>query len=77
MTDYAKLATFGFRFFAVAALLHSIPGIVSIIGLRRMEVGALHIMVWPLVAAFLYPAIATIVFINARPLGEMVARDLE
>jgi hypothetical protein len=77
MTHYAKMATFGFRFLAVAALLHSIPGLVAIMSIGGMANAGLHMPMWPLASVLLYPIVAVIVFVFARPLGELVARGLE
>jgi hypothetical protein len=77
MTHYAKLATFGFRFLAVAALLHSIPGFFALMSMRGMADAGLHMPMWPFVSVFLYPLVAVMVFVFARQLGELVARGLE
>lgn len=77
MTHYARLAALSFRFLAVVALLYTLPGLIMGFGVTRMMNGPQETPVWAVAGAFLYPIIALILFLVARPLGNLVARGLE
>jgi hypothetical protein len=77
MTHYARLAALSFRFLAVVALLYTLPGLFMGFGMTRMMNVPQGMPVWAVAGAFLYPIMAVILFLVARPLGNLVARGLE
>lgn len=77
MTHYARLAALSFRFLAVVALLYTLPGLFMGFGMTRMMNGPQEMPVWAVAGAFFYPIMAVILFLVARPLGNLVARGLE
>jgi hypothetical protein len=77
MTHYARLAALSFRFLAVVALLYTLPALFMGFGMTRMMNGPQGVPVWAVAGAFLYPIMAVLLFLVARPLGNLVARGLE
>ncbi len=77
MSHYAKLAALGFRWVAVAGLLYSLPGMVMMLRVTTMPGIEQKMQLWTLVSVFLFPVVAVILFLIARPLGTFVAQGLE
>ena len=77
MTHYAKLATIGFRFIAVAGLIYTLPGLLMIARITRMGAMGGDMPMLAFAGVFIHPILAGLVFYFARPLGEFVAQGLE
>lgn len=77
MSHYAKLAALAFRFLGIGILFYSLPMLLMMpVAFRSMPPMGRDM---PLLAfaGFLFPILAVIVILAARPLGELVARGIE
>jgi hypothetical protein len=77
MSHYARLAAIGIRFLAIAALLYWAPTLLMGLSVTRMNGVSEGMPSWALAWTLLYPILAVILFLVARPLGNLVARGLE
>ena len=77
MSHYAKLAALGFRFVALAALLYSLPGLAMAARVAHEPGMDGQMQLLAIVMILLFPVIAIVLFLAARPLGAFTARGIE
>jgi len=77
MSHYAKLAALGFRFIAMAGLLYSLPSVVMMARFVREPGMNGGMQLWAIAAMLIFPILAVVLYLVARPLGVFIAKGIE
>jgi hypothetical protein len=77
MSHYAKLAALVYRFVAVAGLFYSLPVLAMTARMAREPGVDGQTRLWAIAMMLLFPVIAIVLFLAARPLGAFTARGIE